>query len=214
MAAAGEQAGDLVGQAWRHDNHDLVDLRRGREGGNRMFNDRFAAEHDQLLWRAETRPSARSSGEYRRHRPHDPDPIRCQDTRSKAQSVAAARDRVLGHLSSVTPNGTGQVTGGGSGGAARDGSVRAIGGGSGSGSGAAVGGGSDGSGVGGSGAAVGGADSGSGPAVGNAATPQVTAGLPLLGLLEGEVTAQPLLTRLCGQLGALGVRDIILIAPP
>jgi len=151
-------------------------------------------------------------------------------------ATAAARDRVLGHLSSVTPNGTGQVTGGGSGGAARDGSVRAIGGGSGSGSGAAVGGGSDGSGVSGSGAAVGGgdggsgpaagggtggsvgavggADSGSGPAVGNAATPQVTAGLPLLGLLEGEVTAQPLLTRLCGQLGALGVRDIILIAPP
>src|SRR6266566_77832 len=129
-------------------------------------------------------------------------------------ATAAARDRVLGHLSSVTPNGTGQVTGGGSGGAARDGSVRAIGGGSGSGSGAAVGGGSDGSGVSGSVAAVGGGDSGSGPAVGNAATPQVTAGLPLLGLLEGEVTAQPLLTRLCGQLGALGVRDIILIAPP
>src|SRR2546426_903420 len=55
-------------------------------------------------------------------------------------ATAAARDRVLGHLSSVTPNGTGQVTGGGSG------SGAAVGGGSGSGSGAAVGGGSDGSG--------------------------------------------------------------------
>src|SRR6266516_1494936 len=41
------------------------------------------------------------------------------------------------------------------------------------------------------------------PAAASSAVPQVAASLPLLGLGEGEVTTQPLLTRLCGQLGAL-----------
>jgi Family of unknown function (DUF5941) len=52
--------------------------------------------------------------------------------------------------------------------------------------------------------------------VATAAAPaeHMAASLPLLGLQGGEVTAQPLLTRLCDQLGELGVTDIILIAPP
>src|SRR6266498_443283 len=41
-----------------------------------------------------------------------------------------------------------------------------------------------------------------------------TAGLSLPGLQGGEVTTEPLLTRVCGQLSALGVSDIFLIAPP
>ncbi len=42
---------------------------------------------------------------------------------------------------------------------------------------------------------------------------QLAAGLPLPGLVGGQVATQPLLTRLCSQLSALGLRDIILIAP-
>ncbi len=42
---------------------------------------------------------------------------------------------------------------------------------------------------------------------------QLAAGLPLPSLVGGQVATQPLLTRLCSQLSALGLRDIILIAP-
>ena len=44
-------------------------------------------------------------------------------------------------------------------------------------------------------------------------TAQLAAGLPLPSLVGGQVTTQPLLTRLCSQLSALGLRDIVLIAP-
>jgi len=42
---------------------------------------------------------------------------------------------------------------------------------------------------------------------------QLAACLPLPSLAGGQVTTQPLLTRLCSQLCALGIRDIVLIAP-
>ncbi|HUK68622.1 MAG TPA: DUF5941 domain-containing protein [Streptosporangiaceae bacterium] len=42
---------------------------------------------------------------------------------------------------------------------------------------------------------------------------QLAAGLPLPSLVGGQVATQPLLTRLCSQLSALGLRDVILIAP-
>ncbi len=45
------------------------------------------------------------------------------------------------------------------------------------------------------------------------AAAQLAACLPLPSLVSGQVTTQPLLTRLSGQLGAIGIRDIILIAP-
>jgi hypothetical protein len=62
---------------------------------------------------------------------------------------------------------------------------------------------------------------GSAPATSGRAAPRLAAGdpaqlaacLPLPSLVGGQVTTQPLLTRLCGQLRALGVRDVVLIAP-
>jgi Family of unknown function (DUF5941)/CDP-alcohol phosphatidyltransferase len=60
------------------------------------------------------------------------------------------------------------------------------------------------------GARPGGANPGGGPPPDAA---DLAACLPLPSLAGGQVTTQPLLTRICGQLCALGIRDIVLIAP-
>ena len=46
-----------------------------------------------------------------------------------------------------------------------------------------------------------------------AATDQLATALPLPSLVGGQVTTQPLLTRLCSQLSALGMREIVLLSP-
>ena len=46
-----------------------------------------------------------------------------------------------------------------------------------------------------------------------AATDQLATALPLPSLVGGQVTTQPLLTRLCSQLSALGLREIVLLSP-
>ena len=63
------------------------------------------------------------------------------------------------------------------------------------------------------GAGTRGAATGGGPASAAAGRGELAACLPLPSLAGGHVMTQPLLTRLCGQLCALGIRDIILIAP-
>jgi len=46
-----------------------------------------------------------------------------------------------------------------------------------------------------------------------AAADQLATALPLPSLVGGQVTTQPLLTRICSQLRALGLREIVLLAP-